>query len=370
MTATRRAKRRAYGARSLQRASFQPVAQDNTQAAAAPPPPTVPAPAQPVEEATEPTALETVVVTGSTSRRTLLDASVAITSISNDDLEQKAPRNTADVLEMVPGIYVEGTAGPVSNNYSVRGLPGGGQEFIRLIEDGMPAIYAGLNDDEVFQNDLSIDHVEALEGGSSGVLTPNAAGASINFISRKLNFDEGGGLAQVMGTTYGERRADAWYSAPIAEGLAFAASGYYDSNPGTRDSSFRYDTWHIKFQLEKKFDNGASIKVMYKRWDEHDPYYADQPYAYNNGRISSVPGLDSQFGNIIGPAFGNIAVPDSCPGECFRDVQRAARHSCQRRALSHRSQRAHHGPDQRFRARALHGDGLGLQRRLLGQRHG
>ena len=240
-----------YGARSLQRASYQAVTQDNTPAAAAPPP-VGPAPAQPAEAVTEPNALETVVVTGSTSRRTLLDASVAITSISNEDLEQKAPRNTADVLEMVPGIYVEGTAGPVSNNYSVRGLPGGGQAFIRLIEDGMPPVYGGLNDDEVFQNDLSIDHVEALEGGSSGVLTPNAAGASINFISRKLNFDEGNGLAQVMGTTYGERRADTWYSAPLAEGLAFAVSGYYDSNPGTRDSSFRYDTWHIKFQLEKK----------------------------------------------------------------------------------------------------------------------
>jgi len=43
----------------------------------------------------------------------------------------------------------------------------------------------------VFQNDLSIDHVESLQGGSSGILTPNAAGASINFISRKLNFDPG-----------------------------------------------------------------------------------------------------------------------------------------------------------------------------------
>jgi iron complex outermembrane receptor protein len=306
-----------YGARSLQRASFQAVAQDNTPAAAPPPPPVGP-PAQPTENATEANALETVVVTGSTSKRTLLDASVAITSISADQLEQKAPRNTADVLELVPGIYVEGTAGPVSNNYSVRGLPGGGQTFIRLIEDGMPPVYGGLNDDEVFQNDLSIDHVEALEGGSSGVLTPNAAGASINFISRKLNFDEGNGLAQVMGTTYGERRADTWYSAPIAEGLAFAVSGYYDSNPGTRDSSFRYDTWHIKFQLEKKFANGASIRLTYKRWDEHDPYYADQPYAYNNGRISSVPGLDSQFGNIVGPSFANITVPDSCVNECFR----------------------------------------------------
>jgi iron complex outermembrane receptor protein len=262
--------------------------------------------------------LATVVVTGSTSKRTLLDASVAITSINNAALEQKAPRTTVDVLELVPGIFVEGTAGPVSNNYSVRGLPGGGQQFIRLIEDGMAPIYAGLNDDELFQNDLSIDHVEALTGGSSGILTPNAAGASINFISRKLNFDQGGGLAKVAGTTYGERRADVWYSAPITEGLAFAVSGYYDSNPGTRDSSFRYDTWRAKLQLEKDFDNGMWVRLTYKRWDEHDPYYADQPYRYNNGDIRSVPGLDSQFGNIVGKDFANITIPDSCTNECFR----------------------------------------------------
>ncbi|MDB6008755.1 MAG: TonB-dependent receptor [Gammaproteobacteria bacterium] len=267
--------------------------------------------------------LSTVVVTGTTSKRTLLDSSVAITSISNEDLQQKAPRSTADVLTLIPGIFVESTAGPVSNNYSVRGLPGGGQAFVRLIEDGMAPIYGGLNDDEVFQNDLSIDHVESLQGGSSGILTPNAAGASINFISRKLNFEQAGGLAQVMGTTYGERRADVWFSAPIAENFAFAASAYYDSNPGTRDSAFRYDTWHIKLQLEKRFDNGASVRFTYKRWDEHDPYYADQPYAYNNGKITSVPGLDSQFGNIVGRDFAYITVPDSCVNECFRTFSAA-----------------------------------------------
>jgi iron complex outermembrane recepter protein len=304
----------------VQRTSYQPPDRD-TQPAPVPTPSTTASTM--TEEPSGAAQLATVVVTGSTSRRTLLDASVAITSINNAALEQKAPRTTADVLEMVPGIFVEGTAGPVSNNYSVRGLPGGGQQFIRLIEDGMAPIYAGLNDDELFQNDLSIDHVEGLQGGTSGILTPNAAGASINFISRKLNFDQGSGLAKVTGTTFGERRADAWYSAPITEGLAFAASGYYDSNPGTRDSSFRYDTWHIKLQLEKQFDNGASVRLTYKRWDEHDPYYADQPYRYNNGNISSVPGLDSQFGNIVGRDFANITVPDSCTNECFRTFSAA-----------------------------------------------
>jgi outer membrane receptor protein involved in Fe transport len=294
-------------------AAVQPVAdQTIAQAPSAPPPPLAAEPGGADE-------LQTIIVTGTTSKRTVLNASLAVTALSSSDIDQKAPRGTDDVLEMIPGIFVEGTAGPVSNNYSVRGLPGGGQAFIRLIEDGMPVIYGGLNDDEVFQNDISIDHVEALEGGSSGILTPNAAGASINFISRKLNYDQGGGIARIMGTTYGDRRADLWYSAPIPglKDTAFALSGYYDSDPGTRDSPFRYDTYHIKAQLEHRWDD-ATVRLTYKTWDEHDPYYADQPYAYNNGAISSVPGLGTQFGSIIGKGFANVTVPDSCSNECFR----------------------------------------------------
>src|SRR6201994_1325593 len=112
------------------------------------------------------TTLETIVVTGSTSSRTLLNASVDVTPITSAQLEQKAPRTTADVLALVPGIYVESTAGPVSNNYSVRGLPGGGQSFITLQEDGMPILYGGGGADEYFQNDLSIERVEGLQGGT------------------------------------------------------------------------------------------------------------------------------------------------------------------------------------------------------------
>ena len=270
------------------------------------------------------TTVNEVIVIGSTSKRTLLDASVAVTAVNQEELDQKAPRGTDDVLQLVPGIFVEDTAGPVSNNYSVRGLPGGSQEFIRLEEDGMPVVYGGLNDDEVFQYDLSIDRVEAIEGGSSGILTPNAAGASINFISRPLNFDQAGGVARVTGASYGDERGDLWYSAPIkntilGDNVAFAVSGYIDSTKGVRSSPFTYQTYHFKAQLEKKFDSGGYVRLTYKRWDEHDPYYADQPYAYSNGQVTGVPGLNTQFGNIIGSGFGSITVPDSCAaGECTR----------------------------------------------------
>jgi len=82
------------------------------------------------------TSLDTIIVTGVTSQRTVLNSSVDVTPISPTQIEQKAPRSTVDVLQLIPGVYVESTAGPVSNNYSVRGLPGGGQTFIALQEDG------------------------------------------------------------------------------------------------------------------------------------------------------------------------------------------------------------------------------------------
>lgn len=267
----------------------------------------------------QPSNVQAIVVTGSTSKRTLLDTSVAITLVNRQQLEQKAPRSTADVLETIPGFFVEGTAGPVSNNYSVRGLPGGGSEFVRLEEDGMPLLYGALNDDEVLQYDLSYDRVEAIQGGTSGVLTENAAGASVNFISRRLNFDHGGGLAKLQGTTYGDKRADYWYSAPLTHNLAFALSGYFDSTPGVRKSPFHYTTWRMKAQVEKQFDDGGYLEFTYKHWNEHDPYYADQPYSFANGKIGGLPALGTQYDSIIGSGFGRIVVPDSCANnECTR----------------------------------------------------
>jgi outer membrane receptor protein involved in Fe transport len=271
--------------------------------------------------------LDTIVVTGVTSKRNLLNSSVDVSVATTAEIEQKAPRTTADVLQLIPGIYVESTAGPVSNNYSVRGLPGGGQSFIMLQEDGMPVLYGGGGADEYFQNDITIERVEAVQGGTSGLLSPNGAGATINFISKPMNFDEAEGTGRLTGATYGEQRADLFYTAPLpflGNNVAFMVGGYADSTKGTRSSPFTYQTYHFKGAIEKKFDNGGSIKFTYKRWDEHDPYYADMPYRYVNGQIAGVPGLDTQLGNVLGSGFANIGVPVSCAtGSCIRNFSSA-----------------------------------------------
>ncbi len=258
-------------------------------------------------------ATQEIVVTGQTSRdRPLITASADITLASREELDRRAPKSTADLLELVPGIFVEGTAGEVSNNYSVRGLQGGGQRFIQLEEDGLPIIYQGGGADFFFQQDLTIDRLEAVKGGSSGVLTVNGAGATINFVSRRLNFKEAEGVARVTAQNYGLKKADFYVSAPIiGDKLAFSVGGFIQSNPGVRKNPFDYGGYRVKGTLEYRFDDGGFVRLSGRLGDLKSAYYADQPYAYNNGEPSGIPGLDTQFGNIGGDAFARIAVPVS-----------------------------------------------------------
>jgi outer membrane receptor protein involved in Fe transport len=262
---------------------------------------------------TDTQGLQEIVVTGNTSgKRTLFNSSSNVTLASAADILRKAPRSTAETLELVPGVFVEGTAGPISNNYSVRGLRGGAQTFITLEEDGMPILYGGGGADFYFQNDITIDRMEAVEGGTSGVLAPNGAGATINFISLKPNHDKPTASVRFTGATYGDLRADAYFSAPIADGWAFSVGGYETSQKGVRKSPFSYNAYDVKAMLEKKFDDGGFIRFTIKHGDQHNPYYADMPFAVSaGGKISSIPGLNLKTDDVGGNSFADFLVPDS-----------------------------------------------------------
>ena len=263
-------------------------------------------------DAADDNAGEEIVVTGQTTRnRPLITASADITYADREALDRKAPRSTADMLELVPGIFVEGTAGQISNNYSVRGLQGGGQRFVQLEEDGMPILYGGGGADFFFDQDLTIDRLEAVKGGSSGVLTVNGAGATINFISKAPNHSESEGAARATAYNYGLLRGDFYYSQPITENLAFNVGGFVQSSPGVRDNTFDYTGWRLKGALEYKFPDGGSIRLSGKGGEVEYAYYATQPYAFVDGEVRGVASLDTQFGNVGGDAFANIAVPVS-----------------------------------------------------------
>jgi len=172
--------------------------------------------------------LERIVVTGSGGRgQTKLESSVSITTLDAEQLAREAPLGTADLLEAVPGFWVEDSGGETNNNVAPRGLRGGeGFRYIGVEEDGLPVVYDGVWVDFYQRQDITIEHMEAVRGGTSGLLTTNGPAALVNFITRKPDDIE---EATIKLTTadYGMYRSEFFYGTPISDTWKMSVGGFY-----------------------------------------------------------------------------------------------------------------------------------------------
>lgn len=176
---------------------------------------------------TEKSDFEIIMVTGTrSSSMTVLESAVAVTTLDETALLKKAPRSTADALELIPGFVVEDTGGEVSNNYLVRGLPGGSQRFVQILEDGLPVKYANALVDAIVKYDVTMDRIEAIRGGTSGILTVQGAGAAVNFISKPID-ELPEGVFRVTGSNFNTRKAELYYGSPIGNDWYGSVGGYY-----------------------------------------------------------------------------------------------------------------------------------------------
>lgn len=261
----------------------------------------------------QPEQLEMVVVTGTTSlKRTVRESSVAVTVADRDKIDRAAPRSTASALQMVPGMIVEDSGGEASNNFSVRGLPGGGQQFIQILEDGLPVFYTRALADTILKQELMIDRIEAVRGGTSGVLTANGAGATVNFLTFKNDLDPEG-AARVTVSDYGTRRVDLRYGGALGGGWYGGFGGFHRSSDSVRDTQFTADKGGIlRAYLGKKFDGGADFSVNLKLVDDRNTFLLPIPLQ-NLSDPTGIPGLSATKGTLLGRDNGIMTVRTS-PG--------------------------------------------------------
>ncbi|WP_017444505.1 TonB-dependent receptor domain-containing protein [Gayadomonas joobiniege] len=241
---------------------------------------------------------ETIIVTGSSSAtRTELESSVAITLIDEADLIRKAPRSTADVLELIPGFVVEDTGGEVSNNYLVRGLPGGSQRFVQILEDGLPVKYSNGLVDAIVKYDVTMDRVEALRGGTSGIVTVQGSGAAVNFISRRIA-DEAEGTIRFTGSDYNTQKLELYYGAPLGANWYTSVGGYYRVSDAVRDTEFTADRGgQMKFRLERR-DAEGKFGFTAKIVDEHNTFLLPTPFK-NFNDPQAIAGFDALEGTLL-----------------------------------------------------------------------
>lgn len=264
--------------------------------------------------------LDEVVVTGVVNPRSLLESSVAITSIKPKTLGQLGAVTTAEVFKSIPGIHSESTGGEGNANISVRGVPisTGGSKFLQLHEDGLPVMQFGDimfgNADIFLRSDKTLARVEAIRGGSASTFASNSPAGIINFISKTGAVKEGT-IGTTFGLDYRDFRTDFNFGAPIGDGLSFNIGGFYRQGVGPRDAGFNGNMGgQIKANLTKEFENGY-VRVYLKFLNDRAISYMPMPVVAtgtaSNPNFSSIPGLDLKHGALQSSDFFNMTNIDA-----------------------------------------------------------
>ncbi|MGN6826570.1 TonB-dependent siderophore receptor [Paucibacter sp. M5-1] len=265
--------------------------------------------------------LDRVVVTGSTGlNRTVRESSVAVTVADREALDRKAPYSAAEAMELVPGMYIEASAGEMSNNYSVRGMSGGNQRWVQVQEDGLPIFYyPSWSADGLVKSELGIDRMEAVRGGTSAILTANGAGATINFLTFR-NKGKPEGALRLTTSDYQQRRVDLRYAGGLGEGWFGGVSGYYRVDDGVRHPEFTGNKGGtLRAHLGRKITDGewsVNLKVM----RDHTMFYLPIP-VIGKDKPRSLPGMNANYGTMIGLDSGVQTVRTSLvPGTFTQTV--------------------------------------------------
>ena len=255
--------------------------------------------------ARDPLQLQEMVVTGTQSPRQNLAASVAVTTLSAQEVEQSAPRSTTEMLRTVPGFTrVESSGGEVNQNIAMRGILG--VEYVMFMEDGMPVFPTMhtffMNADNLFRFDTNIERMEVVRGGASALFGSNTPGAIVNFIN-KTGGDRFGGTTRITGGTQEYARYDLNAGGPLGDDLRFNVGGFYRYDHGVRDPGFTgIRGGQLKANVTRQLDNGyirASVKHINDRnqfilplpfTNPDDPQYVEG--FGNYGAMNTAEGLD------------------------------------------------------------------------------
>jgi len=216
--------------------------------------------------------LESVVVTGGNPKKKL-ESSVALTSVSNKDITNRAPLNSTDLLKAIPGLTVESTGGDGPGNVWVRGFPQqGGYIFLGIQEDGLPLLPTGFNTnpsiDQYYKTDLTIQNIEAIRGGNASIIQANTPGAVVNNISYAGADKSYGQFKFTTGFSQGLYRLDANTGGKISDHIKFNIGGFYRSDNGVVDQGFSpaNQGGQIKGNMTFSFKNNKGFIRIYGKY--------------------------------------------------------------------------------------------------------
>ncbi|NYD90055.1 TonB-dependent receptor [Sphingomonas melonis] len=249
-----------------------------------------------------------IIVTGSTRAQRRFDASYAINTVTQTDMEKIAPVNFADLIGQLPGFQTEITGGEVQNIYRIRGLPNDGG-FVSFQQDGLPLFHENdgvfFRGDALLKPDLMTERVEVVRGGPAPVYA-SYSGAIVNAIE-VTGRDTMRGKAQLTLGDTGLYRGDFVQSGPLGNRTYYALGGFVRYHDGYRDNGFPNDKGgQFRANIKHDLDNG-SLRVSVNYVNDHNVFYLPIPTADpRNPSVSLDRYIDYFHGTLNSPALRNV----------------------------------------------------------------
>lgn len=184
-----------------------------------------------------------VVVTGTRLQKKIIDIPYSVIRINNKQYQYDRKISIGDVLNFVPGVFLQSRYGNHDVRISIRGFgsrSNTGIRGIRILLDGIPESEPdGQTRIEAIDFN-SIGSIEIVKGNSSSLYT-NAPGGVVNFIN-DINFPQTFAILFNDFGSFNQRRNG--FKVGIREGnQALLATYTYHQSEGFRERS--QDYWHI-----------------------------------------------------------------------------------------------------------------------------
>lgn len=238
-----------------------------------------------LEEDTQ--ALDEIVVTGVFDKRTKMQSSVSISTLSAKQIDKVAVTSAADLLKNIPGVYVNSSTGEIRNTVYSRGVSSGsndgasGYYYVSMQEDGLPvtnATFVNYGPDYFLRTDATLGRLEAVRGGTASILGNNAPGGIFNYVS-KTGGDHFTGEVRTKNGLEGNGqnpyyRLDVNFGGPLSKdkSLTFNIGGFLRQNDGDRYSGYPMNKGgQIKANFVKTYKSG-SLKLFTKYLNDHNGY--------------------------------------------------------------------------------------------------
>ena len=206
-------------------------------------------------------AIEEMVVTSTKRETNLLETALAVTALSQGQLDREGVDNLVDIENLVPNLQIGLSPEDSGVQIAIRGLSS--NNFTELGDPTVAIHFDGLYSPRP-QGGLAllydVERIEINRGPQGTLFGRNSTAGSINAISKKPVFGESNGSVSVEVGNFNQRNIKGWLNIPVNDAFAMRASFVVDQADAWLNQ--RVDRFDLQFDVNQDGDFDDIVDIQ------------------------------------------------------------------------------------------------------------